>query len=101
MSFPDGEHIARCSFETVPAGKALVVEFISGNFSTPEGQPLIVTTLYNNSTQHSLFVRHQTTAERTEFYVVTQPIRIYVDEGDSVGIRAVRVEDTGVASGTF
>ena len=37
ISFPNGESIARCSFEIVPAGKTMVVEFISGNFDMPEG----------------------------------------------------------------
>ncbi len=94
-----------CQFDEVPTGKILVVEFISGELELPSGQQAEIrtTTSFPSGffTHHNLYLRYQRHVSTKSQYIVSQPFRMYIDEENSLGIRAVRTDSTDSSYGTF
>jgi len=105
VSMSSGSSSDFCDFDEVPAGKVLVVEFISGELNLPIGQSAEIRTTTSNPsgffTHHNLYLRYQRAKATTNQYIVSQPFRMYIDESNNLGIRAIRNSTTGSSNGTF
>lgn len=105
ISISDGETSDFCQFDPVPTGKILVVEFISGELELPSGQTAEIrtTTIHPSGffTHHNLYLRYQRPLSSSNQYIVSQQFRMYIDEENSLGIRAVRNSSTDSSYGTF
>lgn len=104
----DGDTSAACLFQDVEVGKRLVVEFISGRILYPNGQTAQVTTLIDRigggfSQNHFLLQTLQrVNIDGNDWYVVSQPFRIYVQGGARLGVDIARFPyDTGSVTGRF
>jgi hypothetical protein len=100
----DGTIAATASF-AVPAGKALVIDFVSGAAFQPAGETMrnyeIITTVNGVDAVHS-FAPGQITADAgggTDQFT-SQPAVIYADQGSIVSFIAVRAQATGLTSGS-
>ncbi len=105
ISMSAGNSSDFCQFDLVPAGKVLVVEFISGELVLPSGQQAEIRTTTSHSsgffTHHNLYLRYQRPVSSRYQYIVSQPFRMYIDEENNLGIRAVRTDTTDNSYGTF
>ena len=103
----NGEETDSCSFNEVELGKRLVVEFISGLVLAPTGRTTHSETLISTTSgffsNHSLIQTLQrTNVSGADWYVVSQPFRIYIDEENRLSVRVVRNPDTaGEVHGDF
>lgn len=105
ISMSAGNNSDFCQFDPVPVGKVLVVEFISGELDLPSGQTAEIRTTTNHPsgffTHHNLYLRYQRPTLTKNMYIVSQSFRMYIDEENSLGIRAVRTANTDSSYGTF
>jgi hypothetical protein len=104
FSITDGGIAATSSF-AVPAGKALVIDFVSGAAFQPAGETMrnyeIFTRVNGVQALHS-FAPGQVTADSgggTDQFT-SQPVVIYADQASEVDFIAVRVQSTGFTSGS-
>ena len=96
----DGEQVESCSFDEVPAGKILVVEFVSGQLGVPGGQGVEIHFVQSHPSgsflQHKLLHRYQyTDSGGDNEYIVSQLVRLYVDEANALHVRVTRNTSTG------
>lgn len=90
-------------FVTVPTGKRLVIEYVSGTCFVPGGQKCIfsVGTIVNNaatSTFHNLQTEVVGPFGSEDLFRAGEQVRIYGDGGTSVTLRADRDQPTGNAT---
>jgi len=88
----------------VPAGKRLVLEYVSGHASLQPGQkPLVgmITALNFSGFLHNLTAVPQgdfsAISARPEEFTINQPLRLYSDGGFSLGIQLTRNASAGLA----
>jgi hypothetical protein len=101
FSFPDGA-ITRTTSITIPAGKRLVIEYVSGLLVVPTGQNITKITLGVTLDQQfaNHFVARTPVGDSgfdNELFSVSQQMRVYAD---GLFINIQRGSATGTASGT-
>lgn len=107
ITLEDGDRSGFCSFQDVDAGKRLVVEFMSGEIRYPAGHTGQVRVVVGRPS--GFFTSHYLapTIERAningdDYYVVSQPLRIYIQPEGYPGILFSRApDDNGTAQGDF
>jgi len=89
---------------TVPAGKRLVIEYISAKFRTPPTcgflQAKLLDDLFNESELHSFYPTFVGTVSTGRVYGLSQETKIYVEENKSLGFETVS-ENCNVISSQF
>lgn len=90
---------------TVPAGKRLVIEHISGVCTVPVGERLRQVVLFLNSDAPAFVQRHQLIPSFTgpspgfgDNYVWSQSVRFVVDSGTDVRLSASKIANSGAGS---
>lgn len=105
ISIAAGSNSDFCWFDEVPAGKILVVEFISGELNLPSGQSAEIRTATSHPsgffTNHNVYLRYQRSSTTSNQYIVSQSFRMYIDEANSLGIRAIKSSTTDSSYGEF
>jgi hypothetical protein len=88
----------------VPAGKRLVIEFISGNFTTPAGAHLANAFIFGNTSsgQYADYLSpNLVTAGNFNVYQLAQPMWAYYDEGTAIRIAVTLTSGSFATSGIF
>jgi hypothetical protein len=89
---------------TVPAGKRLVVEFVSGNFNTPIGAHILTAFIFGN-TSSGVYADYLSpnlvTAGNFNVYQVAQPMRAYYDAGSEIFVAVSLTSETFATNGHF
>jgi hypothetical protein len=88
----------------VPAGKRLVVEFISGRFTTPAGGHILSSIIFGNNANGDIadeLSPNLVTAGNFNVFMISQPMRAYYDAGTSLRVVVVLTSGTFAASPTF
>jgi hypothetical protein len=104
LSLPDGT-FGDAIFYDVPAGKRLVIEYLSGQVSLPTGQKLGTLTVFltvgTNRVRHDFPLTHQLThaGAGKDFFVSSSLTRLYADPGSTIQLSVVRNLNTGAADG--
>lgn len=85
---------------TVPTGKRLVIEYVSGRGNVPDGQRCwfsVITRLSTASTgtEHFLPTDQTPAAGTKDQSTAGQVVKLYADAGNTVTLRAVRDGSTG------
>ena len=104
-SLANGESIDDCDSPVpVPAGKILVVEFVSVSVEVPQSQPPPIADLLVRLSDGSSFYEMATISlgysgsyASADRYRWTSPTRAYLDEGENIGLRFYRQATTGNA----
>jgi len=107
LGIQNGEDSGSCQFSQVPLGNRLVVEFISGRIAGPTNQSYLIDVSEIRPTGFAQ--RHYLThnlqrqnVDGRDWYVVSQLVRVYLDEEESLSIRVSRDPDiTSEVTGTF
>ena len=89
---------------TVPAGKRLVIEFISGSFTTPAGAHLANAFIFGNTSsgQYADYLSpNLVTAGNFNVYQLAQPMWAYYDEGTAIRIAVTLTSGSFATSGIF
>ena len=86
----------------MPAGKRLVIEYVSGRASFPDGQRCwfsVITRLAGatTGTEYFLGTDHATAAGTQDRATAGQAVKLYADSGTTVMLRALRDNATGDA----
>ena len=102
LSLPNGTGGQNAAFQ-VPAGKRLVIEYVSGDALMPTGQKClfsIFTSLAGQATgtQHVLETVALGKFGATDQFRTAQVVRLYADPGTNVTLRADRDLATGTAT---
>ena len=102
ISMPNGTGGQNAGFQ-VPAGKRLVIEYVSGDASMPTGQKClfsIFTSLAGQTTgtRHVLETAALGKLGATDHFQTAQVVRLYADPGTAVTLRADRDLATGTAT---
>jgi hypothetical protein len=108
VPFTDGQQsiTAACSITSptlrqvaaVPAGKRLVIEFVTAEITVPAGQYVdcaLIAKLGNASTGYRIKLDKIQNVNGTDIYVTSQPVTIYTDENRSVDMYINRFPFTG------
>jgi len=107
IALEDGSTQRFCSFADVEVGKRLVVEFISGEIRYPVGHTGQVRVTIGRP--NGLFTSHylvqaleRANVNGTDRYVISQPLRVYIDPEGNPGVVISRSpDDTGTVDGDF
>lgn len=91
------------AFVQVPAGKRLVIEYVSGDALMPTGQKCLLSVLtllagQTTATQHRLETVALGKFGATDHFRAAQVVRLYADPGTTVTLRADRDLATGTAT---
>ena len=102
----DTEGFDSCQFSEVPEGKVFVIEFVNGaisleNGQTPQARMGESTTNSFTSTDYLHFEYDGPFTSTKSQYIISQPVKIYIDEKTTPSIRASRFVKNGTASGRF
>jgi hypothetical protein len=92
---PDGVGGGQCSFPAVPTGKMAVVEFFEGLVQLPLDQRAEMR--FEGAAYGVVYVRHQYSNPDLvlDFSVVSEPHRLYLDEGLSLTVFLSRYASAG------
>ena len=101
---PNGTNVNTMNVATVPAGKRLVIEFISVSAQVPPGQHLELATVQTlaggHGAAHQLLIHAQPDAViGDDIYRAVQELRLYADPGTSVQVLVRR--NSGLGEATF
>jgi hypothetical protein len=99
-TIPDGGNTANGPALTVPAGKRLVIEYISAHVGLQAGQQPAMEILTTVNGEPGAYFFDLTTHNDTTF-VLSQPARFYCDAGESVVLVFGRTGATGQGPGIF
>lgn len=100
IAITTGNNTGTCTFDEVPVGKILVVEFLSGEMAFPSGQSgeAEFQQVHPSGffTHHNLLHRYQYTNSAGDAkYNVSQVLRLYVPAENELAIRVIRNTTTG------
>lgn len=103
VEIPNGEGFESGALSIVPAGKRLVVEYVTAE-ANMDGNQMVKVSLVVGNVRYNLLMIPQGTfgiGVHRSFLVASEPVRIYVDGGTSVGVAAERNAFIGGALVTF
>lgn len=99
LSFIEAGSPSGHAFFRVPAGKRLVIEYISGILSVPFGQSIVTfeltTTASRLTANHSVQISFAGVLAGSSQFTAGQLVKIYADPGTIVGVGAFRNTYTG------
>jgi hypothetical protein len=101
---PNGTNVDTMNVATIPAGKRLVIEFISVSAQVPPGQHLELATVQTlaggHGAAHQLLIQAQPDAViGDDIYRAVQELRLYADPGSTVQVLVRR--NSGLGQATF
>jgi hypothetical protein len=88
---------------TVPAGKRLVIEFVTADINVPTGQYVdlaIITRIGNASTGFRIQLDKVQNINGNDIYVTSQPVKLYTDENRNIEMYINRYPFTGTGHAT-
>jgi hypothetical protein len=99
LAFSDGQYDIELTVTTVPAGKRLIIEYVSLYATLFTGQSLVFATLHstgnNGNAYHRLPITGPTNDGGYDEFMVSQAIRMYADPGTPVTLRVRRSTSSG------
>ena len=84
----------QATFDVVPAGKRLVIEFVSALMSLPTGQKIAFAAVSGNNA-HYLTFSPLSTLNGEDRFVISQPMRLYLNAGENPVVFFTRAAITG------
>ncbi len=103
VGIPDTRSEGLATITTVPAGKRLVIEYVSILAQAPTGQKLFaqITVFVDSVGQnHFITLTPQGAFSSTDVFTAAQPTRLYADAGTNVTASLFRNATTGVVGNT-
>jgi hypothetical protein len=98
VSLGPGEFVDDEDLEPVPPGKRLVLEYASVNAQLPIGQRLVVSVLAVNAGLSIPVVFQGTFQNTADLFVGSEPVRFYLNGGETPRVSAARSENGGNGS---
>jgi hypothetical protein len=94
LNLNPGTRFGECELYTVPAGKRLVIEYVSGDGYVPVDQHLVAVRVYTtvgfSTISHAVNPKWQGHAAPYSYYTVGELTRIYADAGFKITVQALR-----------